>query len=88
MEKKLNSLKLIATLLAITILLGSVMNRKAIENNDCKMPVMDKNASYYYLTDIFPLPNNYYFSLGDIFLFLGAILFITIIFKYPLFIKN
>lgn len=69
--------------------LGITFNYIAIKSNNGIMPVKDTTASYYGLTDIFPLGyNHYYFSIGDVYIALGNILFFIVIFKYVIFVPS
>ena len=82
---------LITTFIFIIILTGGVMNFKAIQHNQGKMPVLmnfyyfsDTHFSYenksevnvWYFTDIIKIRNSY-FSIGDMLLFTGAFAFIV-----------
>jgi hypothetical protein len=73
----------IGILAYIFLVYGSGLNMTAIKSNSGIMPVLDKTANNYFITDIFPtFINNYYFSIGDIFLLISTILFGILIFKY------
>lgn len=53
---------------------GWDFNETAVHTNNCNMPILDKNANHYGLTDIYKI-GEWYYSIGDFMIYIGSIMF-------------
>ena len=65
---------ILAFLFFVVYTVGWNMNERAVHTNNCTMPLLDKTANYYSLTDIYVI-NGWAYSVGDFMIYVGFHLF-------------